>query len=111
MPSIHFHGVDKGIVGGHKVRAPTERTAHTFTAALQMMVAPSLAPSARDGTGMGACSGNAAIDTGDSNKLTDELLCRSSRYGIIYINPCDAGVRVGRHSHDARDARKDVEEG
>jgi hypothetical protein len=76
-----------------------------------MMMAPLLALSAHDGTGMGACSGNAAIDTGDSNKLTDELLCRSSRYRIIYIDPRNAGVRVGRHSHDARDARKGVEEG
>jgi hypothetical protein len=92
------------------VRAPTERTAHTFTAALRMMMAPLLAPSAHDGTRMGACSGNTTVDTGDSNKLTDELLCRSSQYGIIYINPHDAGVRVGRHSHDVRDVRKDIEE-
>jgi hypothetical protein len=93
------------------VRSSTERTAHTFVAAPRMMVAPLLAPSAHDGTGMGACSGYTAIDTGDSNKLTNELLCRSSQYRIIYVDPRDAGIRVGRHSHDARDARKDVKEG
>jgi hypothetical protein len=93
------------------MRSSTERTVHTFAAALGMMMAPSLAPSAHDGTRVGVCSGYVAINTGDGNKLTDELLCRSPRYGIIDIDPRDAGVRVGRRSHDARDASKDVKEG
>jgi hypothetical protein len=92
------------------MRSSTERTAHAFVAALRMMMAPSLAPSAHDGAGMGVCSGYAAINTGDGNKLTNELLCRSPRYGVININPRDAGVRVGQHSHNARDASKDVED-
>jgi hypothetical protein len=93
------------------MRSSTERTAHAFAAALRMMMAPSLAPSAHDGAGVGACSGYAAINTGDGNKLTDELLCRSPRYGVINIDPRYAGVRVGRHSHNARDASKNVEDG
>jgi hypothetical protein len=93
------------------VRSSTERAAHTFAAALGMMMAPSLAPSAHDGARMGACSGYAAINTGDGNKLTDELLCRSPGYGVININPRNAGVRVGQRLHDARDTRKDVKEG
>jgi hypothetical protein len=111
VPTIHFRGVDKGSMWGLEMRSSTERTAYAFAAALRMMMAPSLAPSAHDGARVGACSGYAAVDTGDGNKLTDELLCRSPRYGVINIDPRDAGVRVGRHSHDARDASKYVENG
>jgi hypothetical protein len=60
------------------MRTPAERTAHTFTAALRVMMAPPVAPSAQDGTRMGASSGDATVDTGDIYKLAKELLCRSS---------------------------------
>jgi hypothetical protein len=79
------------------MRTSTERAAHTFAAALGMMVAPSLAPSAHDRAGVGACSGHAAIHTGDSDELTDELLCRSSRYGVFYIDPCDHRFLTSYH--------------
>jgi hypothetical protein len=60
------------------MRTPAERTAHTFAAALRVMMAPPVAPSAQDRTGMRARSGDATVDTGDIYKLAKELLCRSS---------------------------------
>ena len=106
---VYFLRGDHDIVRGLTMRTSAEWATHTFKAALGMMMAPPVAPSAQDRAGMGFSSGDTAIDTGDIDKLADELLCRSSRYGVFDIDPRNAGVRVGRHSHDARDASKDVE--
>jgi hypothetical protein len=62
---IHFLSGDKRVVRGLAMRTSTEGTVHTFAAALGMMMAPSLAPSAHDGTRVRTCSGHAAIDSGD----------------------------------------------
>jgi hypothetical protein len=72
------------------MRAPAERTAHTFAAALRVVMAPPVAPSAQDGTGVGFSSGDAAVYTGDIDKFAQELLCRSPCDRIVDVDPCDA---------------------
>jgi hypothetical protein len=72
------------------MRTPAKRTAHTFAAALRVMVAPPVATSAQDRTRMGAGSGDAAIDTGDADEFAQELLGRSPCDRIVDVNPCDA---------------------
>jgi hypothetical protein len=47
---IHLVGGDERVVRGLAMRTSTEGAAHTLAAALGMMMAPSLAPSAHDGT-------------------------------------------------------------
>jgi hypothetical protein len=80
MARLNFGGGDHVNMRALAMRTPAERAVHTFTAALRVMMAPPVAPSAQDGTGMRASSGDATVDTGDVNKFAQELLCRS---------PCD----------------------
>jgi hypothetical protein len=87
---LNFDGGDHGIMRILAMRTPAERTAYTFAAALRVMVAPPVAPSAQDGTGMGFSSGNAAVYAGDVDEFAQELLCRSSCDRVIDVDPCDA---------------------
>jgi hypothetical protein len=52
VPVVHLFGSDHSVVRSLAMRTSTESAAHTFMVALRMMVAPPLAPSAHDGTGV-----------------------------------------------------------
>jgi hypothetical protein len=90
MARLHFGGGDHMNMRVLAMRTPAERAAHTFAAALRVVMAPSVASSAQDGTGVGFSSGDAAVYAGDINKFAQELLCRSPCDRIIDVNPCDA---------------------
>jgi hypothetical protein len=90
MARLSFGGGDHRSMRALAMRTPAERAAHTFTAALRVVMAPSVAPSAQDGTGVGFSSGDAAIYAGDIDKFAQELLCRSPCDRIIDVDPCNA---------------------
>ena len=98
-------------MGGLAMRAPTQRTAHTFTAALGMMMAPSHAPGALNRAGVGASTCNSAVNSADGNILANELLSVRTGNGVFDVYPRNAGIRVGRHAHNAREGGEDVNDG
>ena len=93
------------------MRPPAQRTAHTFTAALGVMVAPLHAPSALNRAGMRASTCNSAVNSADGNIFTDELLSVHTGNGAFDVYPHNAGIRVGQHAHNAREGGENINDG